>query len=82
MQSINDYEDGDLESAVVAQRLIQSCSPGVFPSSTLCFCYDVVAAFGCVSVCVLVLSGAAARLCQVAIAQISLRLSIGALLFQ
>lgn len=31
----NDDEDGDLESAAVAQRLIQSCSPGFFQAVVL-----------------------------------------------
>lgn len=63
-QSKSDYddsddEDGDLESAAVAQRLIQSCSPGFFQAvvvGNVFFC-DLVATF----VCVLVVSGAAAQ---------------------
>lgn len=43
VQSQNDYDDnddegGDLESAAVAQRLIQSCSPGFFQAAARKWC--------------------------------------------
>lgn len=60
VQSRNDYddEDNDLESAAVAQRLIQSGSPGVFQAvARKCFCCDLAAAFERV----MMVSGAAAQ---------------------
>lgn len=66
VQSRNDYyyddddddEDNDLESAAVAERLIQSGSPGVFQAvARKCFYCDLVAAFEWV----LMVSGAAAQ---------------------